>query len=311
MDRLNYVDLQVNGLAGIDFNASQLSPDDWNTACRFLRQSRTEIFLPTLITDSLERLNAKLARLASYCRESARNGDFAEGAGIHLEGPFLSPKPGFIGAHPAQHSRDAELDSFKRWVDLSQGMLRMVTLAPERDPKGHCIRWLADQGILVAAGHTDATRDELQRSIDSGLSVFTHLGNACPMLLHRHDNIVHRALSLRSHLRFTLIADGHHLPYWLLHDWVKTIGDNRVAIVSDAISAAGLPPGIHQLGDRKVAVGQDGVPRSEDGSHFIGSGMTLPMMDQQLAERCPFSDETRKRVFHDNAKSWLQRASLS
>jgi N-acetylglucosamine-6-phosphate deacetylase len=261
---------------------------------------------PTLITDSVEALGEKIARLAGYCRQSVASDDCVRAAGIHLEGPFLSEKPGFIGAHPARYARDAELDLLKRWVELSQGTLRMVTLAPERDPNGNCIRWLTDQGILVAAGHTDATLDQLQRAIDCGLSIFTHLGNACPMLLHRHDNIVHRALSLRSELRFTLIADGQHLPFWLLHDWVRMIGDDRVAIVSDAISAACLPPGTHLLGERVVNVGRDGVPRSEDGSHFVGSGMTLQMMDQHLAEQLPLPDETRRRIFRINATDWLQ-----
>lgn len=298
------VDLQINGLAGIDFNAAQLSMDQWAAACHALYLDGTHRFLPTLITDALEALDRKIAGLGELLRQP-RASQHAHAVGIHLEGPFLSHLPGYIGAHPSRFAIPAEVDLMKRWQDLSGGCIRMVTLAPERDPTGACTRWLADQGILVAAGHTDATLDQLRRSLDNGLTIFTHLGNACPMLLPRHDNIIHRALALRHVLRYTVIADGHHVPDWLLQSWINTIGEDRIAIISDAISAAGLPAGLHRLGDRTVRVGDDGVPRSEDGSHFVGSGMTLGMMARRLAAYGTWSDATRRKLLHDNAAAWL------
>lgn len=298
------VDLQINGISGIDFNASYLSAESMNDACRALDRDGTALFLPTLITDSVEGLNRKLKSLGELMESLAQIGE-TRPLGIHLEGPFLSPIKGYIGAHPSQYACDADLEQLKRWQDISRGHIRIVTLAPERDPSAICTRWLADQGILVAAGHTDATIDQLKKAIDCGLSMFTHLGNACPMLLPRHDNIIHRALSLRDHLRYTLIADGHHLPYWLLRDWIDLIGEDRVAIISDAISAAGLPAGIHRLGDQTVCVGEDGVPRSEDRSHFVGSGMTLGMMDRQLAREFSWSAQTRSKLLRENALTWL------
>lgn len=302
--KLRFVDLQINGVAGIDFNASDLSKQSWFDACSILHQDGTQVFLPTLITDSVDALNRKLERLRDLL-DAPGNAGNARPLGVHLEGPFLSSLPGYIGAHPSQHARDADLEQLKRWHDLTDGHLRMVTLAPERDPSGACTRWLADQGVLVAAGHTDATLDQLKRSIDDGLTIFTHLGNACPMSLSRHDNIIQRALSLRKHLRYTLIADGHHLPFWLLQSWIDIVGIDRVAIISDAISAAGLPAGLHQLGDRSVLVGEDGVPRSEDGSHFVGSGMTLGMMDRQISQIGSWTEESRRKLLGDNAMKWL------
>jgi N-acetylglucosamine-6-phosphate deacetylase len=301
---LRYVDLQINGVAGIDFNSIDLSSDAWSEACLALGQDGTGYFLPTLITDSVERLNQKLKRLGELVTTST-GPNAACPIGIHLEGPFLSSVPGYIGAHPSQVARDADLEQMKRWQEISQGNIRVVTLAPERDPTGACIGWLADHGVVVAAGHTDASLDQLKRAIDNGLTLFTHLGNACPMLLPRHDNIIQRALSLRRHLRYTMIADGYHLPYWLVADWVDRLGADRVAIISDAISAACLPAGIYRLGERSVRVGDDGVPRSEDGSHFVGSGMTLGMMDRGLAQYCPWPAETRTKLFRDNAAAWL------
>jgi N-acetylglucosamine-6-phosphate deacetylase len=301
---IRYVDLQINGIAGIDFNASDLSTECWNHACQALEEDGTEIFLPTLITDSMEGLNRKLERLAELLEATPIAKDTLP-LGIHLEGPFLSEKHGYIGAHPKQYACDADLEQLKRWQELSRNHIRMVTLAPERDPSAVCTRWLADQGILVAAGHTDATIDQLKQAIDNGLTIFTHLGNACPMLLPRHDNIIQRALSLRKQLKYTLIADGHHLPYWLLQQWIEVIGEDRVAIVSDAISAAGLPPGMHRLGERSVLVGDDGVPRSEDGSHFVGSGTTLGTMEQQLEREFSWPVQTRRKLLRENALTWL------
>ncbi len=302
-----YVDLQINGLARVDFNANDLDASEWNRARRALWADGTSHFLPTLITDSLEGLHRKLRRLALLCQSPHEESDsgHATAVGIHLEGPYLSSIPGYIGAHSAAHARSADLEVTKRLFESAAGTLRLVTLAPECDPTGASIRFLVDHGILVAAGHTDASLDELKRAIDAGLSLFTHLGNACPQVLHRHDNIVHRVLSLRDRLRVTLIADGHHLPWWLLRAWIDDFGPESVSIVSDAISAAGLPPGIHRLGDLRVAVGSDGVPRSQDGSHFVGSGSTLGVMAKSLEMAIAVPIEVRTQIFTTNARNWL------
>ncbi|MFN7628356.1 MAG: N-acetylglucosamine-6-phosphate deacetylase [Pirellula sp.] len=305
-----FVDLQINGVQGVDFNSTSLSRDDWDRALQALRNDGTEAFLPTVITDSIPALIEKLDRLASLC-EPDGGGSIEGGSrpvGIHLEGPFLSAKPGYIGAHPKAHAKDASLEEMKRLYDAARGWLKLVTLAPERDEGGKVTRWLVDQGVLVAAGHTDASVDQLKRGIDSGLSLFTHLGNACPPTVPRHDNIVHRVIALRDSLMITLIADGHHLPLWLLESWVRVFGLDRVAIVSDAISAALLPPGLHRLGDQVVAVGDDGVPRSEDRTHFVGSGATLGMMAGLLRRETAMSEAELVKMFCENPRRWLHIA---
>jgi N-acetylglucosamine-6-phosphate deacetylase len=303
-----YVDLQINGLLGVDFNAPSLDREAMERACAGLLADGTTHFLPTVITDSMPALQTKLIGLAAWCHEFQKHTETsgATPVGIHLEGPFLSRLPGFIGAHPRQHARMAELDLTKQLFEWGDGQIRMVTLAPECDPSCATIRWLADQGILVAAGHTDASLDTLKRALDAGLTLFTHLGNGCPAQMHRHDNIVHRVLRLRNRLCVTLIADGHHLPVWLLASWLEQFGEDRVAIVSDAISAAGLAAGEYQLGDRRVAVGTDGVPRSEDGTHYIGSGATLGKMDRLLQTELPLEPRVRTKLFRENAWRWLE-----
>jgi N-acetylglucosamine-6-phosphate deacetylase len=301
-----YVDLQINGIGGIDFNESNLSALSWERALEWLAQDGTTDFLPTLITDSVDSLCLKLANLSRLCEASVQKPEGAcKAVGIHLEGPFLSDQVGYIGAHPKQHARPLELDALKRLVDAANGWIRLVTLAPECDPNGRGIEYLAQEDVLIAAGHCNPSIDQLRCAIDSGLSLFTHLGNACPASIPRHENIIHRVLSLRDSLRVTLIADGFHLPLWLLDSWVDWFGENRVAIVSDAISAAGLAPGIYQLGAQKVAVGADGVPRSADQTHFVGSGATLGRMRNLCESHLSWSSERIEKLFKTNAAQWL------
>jgi len=301
-----YVDLQINGIGGIDFNESNLSALSWERALEWLAQDGTSDFLPTLITDSVDSLCLKLANLSRLCEASVQKPEGAcKAVGIHLEGPFLCDQLGYIGAHPKQHARPLELDALKRLVDAANGWIRLVTLAPECDPNGRGIEYLAQEDVLIAAGHCNPSIDQLRCAIDSGLSLFTHLGNACPASIPRHENIIHRVLSLRDSLRVTLIADGFHLPLWLLDSWVDWFGENRVAIVSDAISAAGLAPGIYQLGAQKVAVGADGVPRSADQTHFVGSGATLGRMRNLCESHLSWSSERIEKLFKTNAAQWL------
>jgi N-acetylglucosamine-6-phosphate deacetylase len=301
-----YVDLQINGIGGIDFNESNLSALSWERALEWLAQDGTTDFLPTLITDSVDSLCLKLANLSRLCEASVQKPEGAcKAVGIHLEGPFLSDQVGYIGAHPKQHARPLELDALKRLVDAANGWIRLVTLAPECDPNGRGIEYLAQEDVLIAAGHCNPSIDQLRCAIDSGLSLFTHLGNACPASIPRHENIIHRVLSLRDSLRVTLIADGFHLPLWLLDSWVDWFGEDRVAIVSDAISAAGLAPGIYQLGAQKVAVGADGVPRSADQTHFVGSGATLGRMRNLCESHLSWSSERIEKLFKTNAAQWL------
>jgi N-acetylglucosamine-6-phosphate deacetylase len=298
-----FLDLQINGCWGVDFNKSDLVEADWLAACHRLHASHTLAFLPTIITDQLDTLKSKLSRLAVLCDNTPT--DTAQPIGIHLEGPFLSPQPGFIGAHPKQHAIPASLDAMKALLEAAQGRIKMVTLAPEMDANAMVTRFLADQSVLVAAGHTDASIDQLQQAIDNGLTCFTHFGNGCPAVLARHDNIMHRVMSLRDQIHVTLIADGFHLPLWMLPMILDWFGEDRSIIISDAISAAGLPSGFHTLGDRRVWVDEDGVPRSEDRSHFVGSGATMDKMYRLLKAFPDYAPGQLEKLFRTNAQRLL------
>jgi N-acetylglucosamine-6-phosphate deacetylase len=179
-----------------------------------------------------------------------------------------------------------------------------VTLAPECDEDFKVIRFLSDQKIRIAAGHTDASLDQLQGAMDNGLTLFTHLGNGCPMLLPRHDNIVQRALSIK-HLRLTFIADGAHIPFFALKNYLSTAGLERCCIVTDAIAPASLGPGDYTLGRWQLKIGEDMVARAPDGSHLVGAAITMPQSAQNLREKLGLSDTEVKQLTWDNPRAFM------
>jgi len=293
-----YFDLQLNGCHGTDFNADDLSVDACHAACEKLRADGVGHVLATIITDSLDRMAARLARIAALRGRDPLSADVI--LGIHVEGPFLNPEPGYAGAHPVESIRPADLDAIQRLVDAAEGLVRIVTLAPEHDPGLKVIGWLARQKIIVSAGHCNPGLDQLRAAIDAGLSMCTHLGNGCPMFLHRHDNIIQRALSLADRLWICFIGDGLHIPYPTLTNYLRCVPPDRAIIVSDGISAAGLGPGRYTLGLQTVDVCEDQVARSPDGSHFVGATATMSQIAAGLRDKVGLDEATIRRLMLTN-----------
>ncbi len=265
-------DLQINGYHGVDFNHDSLEPEALHTACETLRHENLDGFLATVITDELDAMERRIRRIVDLRERDPLARELI--AGIHVEGPFLNEKPGYAGAHPPQAMRPASREAMQRLLDAGDGLVRLVTLAPERDSGLAVTSWLAGQGIRVAAGHCDPDLDLLAAASDSGLTLFTHLGNGCPMQLHRHDNIIQRVLSLANRLWISFIPDGVHIPFHALKNYLKCAGFERAIFVTDAIAAAGLGPGLYTLGNQTIRIGDDLVARAADQSHFIGSTVT-------------------------------------
>ena len=203
-------DLQLNGYKGVDFNSDDLTGESLRHACAAVRADGGGRMLATVITDRLEQMTARIRRLVELRTSDPLVREVL--AGIHVEGPFISPLPGFVGAHPAEHVVPASIEAAERLVAAGEGLVRLVTLAPEHDADCRTIHWLTDQGVIVSAGHCNPAPDVLDRAVDHGLTAFTHLGNGCPLTLHRHDNIIQRVLAA-DRLRWVMvIADGVHLP---------------------------------------------------------------------------------------------------
>ena len=293
-----FFDLQVNGYGGVDFNADDLTAEQLHRACEKLASDQVGGILATVITDDADAMCRRLARV----RDLRDRDPLAKQiiAGIHIEGPFLNETPGFRGAHPADAIRPADAGLMSRLLEAAGGLTRIVTLAPERDAGFRVTRMLSDQGITVSAGHTDASLEQLSGALDSGLRMVTHLGNGCPMSLHRHDNIIQRVLGLTDRLWITFIADGVHVPFFALRNYLRVAGVDRCIVVTDAISAAGLGPGRYTLGRWDLLIGEDCVARSPDGSHFVGSAGTMPLSFHHLVHGVGLSEADAERLTKTN-----------
>lgn len=299
-----YFDLQVNGYAGVDFNGDRLSGVELEAACQAMRADGVAQFLATIITDDLAVMAARAQRLVNATAASEIAASMV--AGIHFEGPFISREPGYVGAHPPQAARAATIDAAAQLTDSASGLLRLVTLAPEQDADGRVTAWLADQGVTVSAGHCNPSLEQLRRSIDAGLSMFTHLGNGCPLLMHRHDNVIQRVLSLADKIWICFIADGVHIPFVALQNYLRLVGPERTIIVSDAISAAGKGPGVYTLAGHHVVVDEQLATWAADRSHLVGSACTLRQMAENLRTKLSLSDETIHQLTVDNPRAALR-----
>ncbi len=296
----DFVDLQVNGYADVDFNADALDAQQVAAVCQRLRHDGVAGILATVITADLE---AMCRRLAGICRVREADRAIAELIwGIHIEGPFLNEQAGYIGAHPAAAARPADVETMKRLLDAAGGLTRIVTLAPERDDGGRVTRFLAERGVRVSAGHCNPSLDELRAGIDAGLTLFTHLGNGCPMTLPRHDNIIQRALSLSDQLMIGFIADGVHVPFAALANYLRCCGYERAFVVTDAIRGAGLGPGEYSIGDRRVVVDENLATWAADRSHLVGSAGTMQRSAENLRDKLHLNEPQVRQLLVENPR---------
>jgi N-acetylglucosamine-6-phosphate deacetylase len=252
-----FVDLQVNGYAGVDFLAA--SRADYARAHEALLEGGVTAYQPTFITAPEDALVAALAEVP----------ETPHVIGAHVEGPFLSPDR--LGTHPARYRRDPDLDLLRRLLDA--GRVTQLTLAPELPGADTLIRAALERGAVVAAGHTNALAGEAHAAFDLGVSTVVHLFNAMRPFRSRDPGIAGVALTRRD-VFVQLIVDGHHLADETVRlIWAAAAG--RAALVTDATAGASSSNGSYQLGDVPVEVA-NGVPVREDG---VFAGTVLTMLD--------------------------------
>jgi len=253
-----FVDVHVHGGGGASFDGGD--PAAAATVVRTHLAHGTTTMVASLVTDSLDGLAASCSSLGSLA-------DAGVVAGIHLEGPWLSPAR--AGAHEPSLIVDPSESAVSRLVEASRGHLRMVTIAPERPGALPAIAQLVSAGVVAAVGHTDATYDETRAALAAGATAGTHLFNAMPPLHHRQPGPV--AALLESSAYLELVADGVHVhPAVLALAW-RT---GRTALVTDAMAAAGAAEGEYPLGSLSVVV-RDGEARLAATGVIAASTATL------------------------------------
>jgi N-acetylglucosamine-6-phosphate deacetylase len=252
-----FVDLQVNGYAGVDFLAA--SRADYERAGEALLEGGVTAYQPTFIT-------APESTLREALREVPVTPQII---GAHVEGPFLSPDR--LGTHPREHRRDPDVALLERLLDA--GSVSQYSLAPELPGAEQLIELALARGAVVAAAHTNATAAEANRAFDLGVSTVVHLFNAMRPFRSRDPGIVGVALTRRD-VTVQLIVDGHHLSDETVR-LIWTAAGGRAALVTDATAGAGGGSGSYQLGDVEIEVA-GGVPMREDG---VLAGTVLTMLD--------------------------------
>ncbi|MFI0908238.1 N-acetylglucosamine-6-phosphate deacetylase [Streptomyces sioyaensis] len=260
-----FVDMHVHGGGGGSFSSAD--PEECLTVIGTHRRHGTTSMVASTVTGEL----TDLARQAAVLAELVQQGELA---GIHFEGPFISPHR--CGAHQPELLRDPDPAEVRRLLDAAHGTAAMMTLAPELPGGLDSVRLLADAGVVAAVGHTDSSYDATRRAIDAGATVATHLFNAMPALGHRAPGPV-AALLEDERITVELINDGTHLHASILQLAVRQAGDGRVAFITDAMGAAGMSDGMYPLGPMQVEV-TDGVARISGGptaGSIAGSTLTL------------------------------------
>jgi len=264
------LDLQVNGYAGVDFQADELAPEDLLHAARQFRADGGARFLLTLITDEWASLTNRLRQLVQLRSQSSELQIAI--AGWHLEGPFLSTELGYHGAHDATLQIDPTADHIREVRSITGNDPLLLTLAPERPGSMDAIALAVSLGIKVSLGHTNASAECLRRAVEAGAVGFTHLGNACPQNWDRGDNIVWRMLDMPGPA-VSLIPDGIHVSPALFRLLHRAIVPDRICYVTDAIAAAGAPPGQYSFGRLRVEVEADQVVRQPGKPNLAGSAL--------------------------------------
>ena len=231
-----------------------------------------ERILFTLITDRPEGVRQQLAHIESLRQRDAVAREMI--VGYHLEGPYLSPMPGYHGAHPHELMRRPDPREFAEFQQAANGCIRLLTLAPELPGSSELIASARALGVVVSLGHTDANDRQIDDAIAAGASMCTHLGNGIPGQLARHDNVMQRLLA-RDELTACFIPDGHHLPPFALRNLFRAKPTGKVILTTDAMAAAGAGPGRYRLGRLEVEVGADGIVREPGQTNFAGSSLTL------------------------------------
>jgi N-acetylglucosamine-6-phosphate deacetylase len=266
-----FIDIQVNGYAGVDYNDPAVSHKEISRSIQALLRTGVTRFFPTVITGSPDRMLGALKNLYA-AKQQIDEGAVIEG--IHVEGPYIGPDDGPRGAHPRQWVRPPSLEEWGRWRDATYGLIRLVTLSPHWPEAPRYIETLVADGVTVSIGHTGATTEQLDAAVQAGATLSTHLGNGAHAILRRHPNYIWDQLA-DDRLTADFIVDGIHLPSSFLKVALRAKTVERSILVTDASAPAGAAFGRYQLGEQAVDHLPDGRVVLADTEKLAGSGLRM------------------------------------
>ncbi|MDN3438311.1 N-acetylglucosamine-6-phosphate deacetylase [Planococcus sp. APC 3900] len=266
-----FIDVHIHGAAGHD--AMDATPEALKGLAGVLPKEGTTSFLATTMTQSDEAISAALKNIRDFRIEDGQ----AEMLGVHLEGPFISDKR--AGAQPVEHIAEPSYPLFQKWQKLSGNQIRLVTLAPETTNGLAFIKSLAEDGVIASIGHSDGTLEEVQAAVRAGASHVTHLYNQMSPFHHRNPGVVGAALTEKD-LTVEVIADFIHSHPTSVELAFRQKGAERLILITDAMRAKGLAPGVYDLGGQDVQVTRKDA-RLADGT-LAGSILTMDAAIQNV-----------------------------
>jgi len=275
MDAPGFIDLQVNGFAGVDFNHPASPHEEIARAIQAIFSTGVTRFFPTVITGDPATMLDALRNLAS-ARDSLAHGLAMEA--FHVEGPHISREDAPRGAHPREWVRPPDFAEFQRWQEAARGHVRLVTLAPEWPGAAQYIEQIVQAGAVAAIGHTRASAAQVHDAVSAGATLSTHLGNGAGSTTRTEDFIAQQLAEDR--LSASFIVDPYHLPGEFLRRALAAKGSTRSILVTDAVAPALCPPGPYQLGGVAVELREDGRVTLRGSQRLAGSSLR---MDQAIA----------------------------
>ena len=248
------IDLQINGIAGIGFSEEKLSEQDISVAIQKIWSVGVTTFLPTLITIPRARLIKNLTLLAKIKKDSR----FCDSLyGFHLEGPFIAAEDGPRGAHNRLWVKDIDKTEFDRYLKAAENQIALLTLDPSKSGAADFIKKCVQQNIRIGLGHHNASADEINRAVEAGASLSTHLGNGASIYIHRHYNSIWPQLA-DDRLKASIIADGFHLLPEELRVFYRAKSKENLILISDMTSLSAMPPGTYGWYEQEITITPEG-----------------------------------------------------
>ena len=249
------IDHQVNGYLSHSFVGGNLDAAALREVTEGFWSKGITTFLPTLTTQTSEELLSGFETLDRLLQDKQVAQSIP---GFHLEGPYISPEPGFRGVHNPEWIRPPDWQEFESWYKASGNRILEVTIAPEIEGAMEFIRKCRELGMVVAIGHSAALAEDINQAIDLGASVSTHLGNGCANNIHRHHNPLWPQLA-DDRLAASIIVDGFHLTREEVRTFTNAKGFHNTILVSDLTRLAGMPPGSYQDFGRELVMTEEGA----------------------------------------------------